>query len=161
MGHPHSRVIKGAPPADKFRHDERILHPVPRSRFAVTHPHSLLRVRHPPPRPDARGCAPRRSLPPAPAAVLLRRPAPLLRPWLAPSFTPQRSRFSCLYQPPKHKTQIKCAKKRLRYLHRQSIPGPQKRGTWGTQSWLICLDGDLRHPPNRSRSSMRPLPRPV
>ena len=23
---------------DKFRHDERILHPVPRSRFAVTHP---------------------------------------------------------------------------------------------------------------------------
>ena len=45
---------------DKFRHHERILHPVPRSRFAVTHPSAknakgwgtlirgLLRVRHPP-----------------------------------------------------------------------------------------------------------------
>jgi hypothetical protein len=67
MGHPHSRVIKGAPPADKFRHDERILHPFPRSRFAVTHPSAknaegwatlirgLLRVRHPP-SPAPPGC---------------------------------------------------------------------------------------------------------
>ncbi len=54
--------------------------------------------------------------PPALTAVLPRRSAPLLLPWLAPSSLPQRSRSSCLHQPPKNKTEIKCAKNIVRYL---------------------------------------------
>jgi hypothetical protein len=75
----------------------------------------LLNRRPDDPRPNAPGCDLHRSAPPDPLPPSSHRPVQLLIPWLAPSFPPQRSRSSCLYQPPKHKTRIKCAKEILRY----------------------------------------------
>src|SRR5208337_4753601 len=77
-----------------------------------------------PPRPSARGCVLRRSLPPALTAVLPRRPIPLPLPWLAPSSSPQRSRSSCLYQPPSIKLESNVRKKSY-VIASTSCPLPQ------------------------------------
>src|ERR1019366_8851042 len=68
-------------------------------------PHPAARSASPPPRtellrPDAPECALHRSEPPAPTAAWFRLPNLFLLQWLAPSLSPQRSRSSCLYQPP-------------------------------------------------------------
>src|ERR1017187_352798 len=68
-------------------------------------PHPAARSASPPPwtellRPDAPECALHRSEPPAPTAAWFRLPNLFLLQWLDPSLSPQRSRSSCLYQPP-------------------------------------------------------------